>query len=66
MVTKSMSLLAKQNWCERKSVLQGSGLVSTVGPCVQSKVPQAGHHATARDALSNDRRRKRRTFREAC
>ena len=39
---------------ERKSVLQGSGLVRTVGPCAQRKVPRA--IATARDALSNDRR----------
>ena len=40
---------------ERKSALQGSGLVRTVGPCAQSRVPQA--IATARDALSNDRRK---------
>ena len=39
---------------ERKSALQGSGLVRTVGPCAQSRVPRA--IATARDALSNDRR----------
>ena len=37
---------------ERKSALQGSGLVRTVGPCAQSRVPRA--IATARDALSND------------
>ena len=39
-------------WAERKSALQGSGLVRTVGPCAQSGVPQA--IATAKDALSND------------
>ena len=42
---------------ERKSALQGSGFVRTVGPCAQRRValmPQA--IATARDALSNDRR----------
>ena len=41
----------------RKSALQGSGLVRTVGPCAQRRValmPRA--IATARDALSNDRR----------
>ena len=40
---------------ERKSALQGSGLVRTVGPCAQRRVglmPRA--IATARDALSND------------
>ena len=37
---------------ERKSVLQDSGLVRTVGPCPQSRVPRA--KATARDALLND------------
>ena len=40
---------------ERKSTLQGSGLVRTVGPCAQRRValmPRA--IATARDALSND------------
>ena len=42
---------------ERKSALQGSELVRTVGPCAQRRValmPQA--IARARDALSNDRR----------
>ena len=42
---------------ERKSTLQGSGLVRTKGPCAQRRVtlmPRA--IATARDALSNDRR----------
>ena len=42
---------------ERKSALQGSGLVRTVGACAQRRVglmPWA--IATARDALSNDRR----------
>ena len=41
---------------ERKSAIQGSGLVRTVGPCAQRRValmPRA--IATARDALSNDR-----------
>ena len=40
---------------ERKSALQGSGLVRTVGPYAQRRValmPRA--IATARDALSND------------
>ena len=40
---------------ERKSALQGSGLVRTVGPCAQRRValmPRA--IAIARDALSND------------
>ena len=40
---------------ERKSALQGSGLVTTVGPCAQRRVdlmPRA--IATARDTLSND------------
>ena len=42
---------------ERKSALQGSGLIRTVGPCAQRRValmPQA--IARARDALSNDQR----------
>ena len=42
-------------WVERNSVLQGSGLVRTVGLCAQRRValmPRA--IATARDALSND------------
>ena len=42
---------------ERKSTLQGSGLVRTVGSCAQRRValmPRA--IATARDALLNDRR----------
>ena len=41
---------------ERKSALQGSGLVRTVGLCAQIRLalmPRA--IATARDALSNDR-----------
>ena len=40
---------------ERKSALQGSGLVRTVGPCAQRRValmPRA--IGTARDALLND------------
>ena len=40
---------------ERKSALQGSGLVRTVGPCAHSRVPRA--IATASDALSNDQRK---------
>ena len=36
-------------WAERKSALQSSGLVRTVGPCTQSRVPRA--IATARDGL---------------
>ena len=42
---------------ERKSALQGSGLIRTVGPCVQRRVtliPRA--IAIARDTLSNDQR----------
>ena len=50
---------------ERKSALQGSGLIRTVGPCSQRRVallmPRA--IATARDALSIERSaRKRRAF----
>ena len=40
---------------ERKSALQGSGLIRTVGPCAQRRValiPRA--IATARDTLLND------------
>ena len=48
---------------ERKSVLQGSELVRTVGSCAQRRVPQA--IARASDALLNDRREAPR-FREAC
>ena len=43
--------------CYEQAALQGSGLVRTVGPCAQRRValmPRA--IATARDALSNDRR----------
>ena len=40
---------------ERKSALQGSGLVRTVGPCAQRSVALVPWAiATARDALSND------------
>ena len=39
---------------ERKSALQGSGLVRIVGPCAQRRMPQA--IVKARDTLSNDRR----------
>ena len=55
---------------ERKSALQGSGLVRTVGPCAQRRValmPRA--IATARDAFcrSNDRRKSAARFeRPAC
>ena len=48
---------------EKKSALQSSGLVRTVGPCAQRRValmPQA--IATARDALSNDRRKSATRF----
>ena len=48
---------------ERKSALQGSGLVRTVGPCAQRRValmPRA--KATARDAFD---RRESTAFREA-
>ena len=38
---------------ESRSELQGSGLVRTVGPCAQSRMPWV--IATARDALLNDR-----------
>ena len=37
---------------ERKSTLQGSGLVRTVGPCAQRRVTRAV--AAAKDPLSND------------
>ena len=43
-------------WAERKSTLQGSGLVRTIGSCTQRRValmPRA--IAIARDVLSNDR-----------
>ena len=43
--------------CYERATLQGSGLVRTVWPCAQRRValmPWA--IATARDALSNDRR----------
>ena len=51
---------------ERKSALQGSGLVRTKGPCAQRRValmPRA--IATARDALSNDRRESAARFEKA-
>ena len=38
---------------ERKSALQGSGLVRTVGPCAQRRVALNAMEL-ARDALSND------------
>ena len=37
---------------ERKSALQGSGLVRTIGPCAQTLMPRT--IATAKDALLND------------
>ena len=41
---------------ERKSALQGSGLVRTIGPCAQRRVAlMPGTIATARDTLWNDR-----------
>ena len=40
---------------EKRSALQGSGLVRTVGSCAQRRMPQA--IARGRDALSNDRRK---------
>ena len=44
---------------ERKSALQGSGLVRTVRLCAQRRVALMSQAiATARDALSNDRRYK--------
>ena len=45
---------------ERKSALQGSGLVRTVGPCAQRRVPWA--IAIARDALLNDQRKSAARF----
>ena len=45
-------------WAERKSPLQGSGLVRTVGPCAQRRVALMPRPiAIARDALLNDRRK---------
>ena len=49
-----VALYERAAWAERKSTLQGSGLVRTIGPCAQRRValmPWA--IATARDALSN-------------
>ena len=49
--------------CYERAALQGSGLVRTVGPCAQRRValmPRA--IATARDALSNDRRKSAARF----
>ena len=46
-------------WTERKSTIQGSGLVRTVGPCAQRRVAlMLRAIAIARDVLSNadDRR----------
>ena len=48
---------------ERKSALQGLGLVITVEPCAQRRValmPRA--ITTARDALSNDQRKSAMCF----
>ena len=57
---------AQRARAERKSALQGSGLVRTVGPCAQRRValmPRA--IATARDAFcrSNDRQKAPRVSR---
>ena len=49
--------------CYERAALQGSGLVRTVGPCAQRRValmPRA--IATARDALTNDRRKSSARF----
>ena len=43
-------------WAERKSALQGSGLVKTVGPCAQRRVALMPRLQPSKDALSNDRR----------
>ena len=48
-------------WAERKSILQGSGLVRTVGPCAQRRValmPQRGGRKRERE---RERERKRNT-----
>ena len=43
--------------CYERAALQGSGLVRTVGPCAQRRVTLMHQAiATARDALSNNRR----------
>ena len=48
---------------ERKSALQGSGLVRTVGPCAQRRVAFMPHAiATARGALLNDGRKSATRF----
>ena len=49
--------------CYERAALQGSGLVRTVGPCAQRRValmPRA--IATARNALSNNRRESAECF----
>ena len=48
---------------ERKSALQGSRLVRTVGPCAQRRVASIPRAiATARDALLNDWRESATNF----
>ena len=47
-----VAMNARHARVKRKSTLQGSGLVRTVGPCAQRRMPQAIE--LARDALSND------------
>ena len=53
---------------ERKSTLQGSGLVRTAGPCAQRRVALMPRgRATARDACIVERlARKRSAFQKAC
>ena len=59
-----MRPVAMNAWHRRRESshynIQGSGLVRTVGPCAQSRVPQA--IAIARDVLSNDRRKSAARF----
>ena len=51
-----MHPVAMNAQAERKSALQGSGLVRTVGPCAHKKVASKPRAiAIARDELSNDR-----------
>ena len=55
---RPVAMNARCGWRESLHyVLQGSGLVRTVGPYAQRRVslmPRAIHVATARDALSNN------------
>ena len=49
--------------CYERAAQQGSGLVRTVGPCAQRRVALMPRViATARDALSNDRRKSAARF----